>query len=208
MSMNIAPIVANFERENNGLLNRSHQAKVETVEAVEKWTPVFIWPMTVAEMEREGVSRQQVCFHALLSIIGTPIWDGVVDDNMGLWIRSGWSGMRPEEMPPLGKFEKRWPEPPGNVAMYPNAEYWFEIADQAKTPSDRVTGVTLTNPDDGADRFAHHAWLIVWQLQRSTPTIVVPPVRADGGYATVPIAKLRDAQVKAKAFYEALMALG
>lgn len=208
MSMNLAPIVANFEREGNGLLNRSHQAKVETVNAVEKWTPVFIWPLTVAEMVREGVSGQQVCFHALLSVIGTPIWEGPVDDSMGLGIRFGWDGMRTEETPTLGQFEKRWPEPPGNVAMYPGAEYWFEIADQAKTPSDRVTKVTLTNPDDGADQFAHHAWLIVWQLQRSTPAIVVPPVRPDSGYATVPVAKLRDAQVKAKAFYDSLMALG
>ena len=75
------------------------------------------------------------------------------------------------------------------------------------TPSDRVVGITLANEAD-VDAFAHHACLVVFQFQEQQQTIIAPALRPDGGYATVPVAKLRDAQVKAKAFYDSLMALG
>lgn len=209
MSMNVAPIIKNFEREKNPLLNRSHAIKVESVgDGVEqKWTPVFVWSMSLQEMEKAGVQGQQVCFVVLLSKAGTPIWDGRIEDDYGLKMRIGWEGMRAEETPGLIRFEKPFPEPAGNFAMYPGAKYWVEVVDDDGTPSDRVVGITLANEAD-VDAFAHHACLVVFQLQEQQQTIIAPALRPDGGYATVPIAKLRDAQVKAKAFYEALMALG
>lgn len=209
MSMNVAPIVANFERENNALLNRSYAIKVASVGdgMHQKWTPVFIWSMSLQEMEKAGVQGQQVCFVMLLSKIGTPIWSGRVDDDCGLKLRIGWEGMRAEETPGLVRFEKPFPEPPANFAMYPGAKYWVEVVDEDGTPSDRVVGITLANEAD-VDPFAHHACLVVFQLQEQKQTIIAPPVRPDGGYATVPLVKLRAAQAAARQAYEALMALG
>ena len=61
MGMNVAPIIQSFEREKNTLLNRSHAIKVESVgdELDQKWTPVFIWSMSLQEMEKAGVQGQQ-----------------------------------------------------------------------------------------------------------------------------------------------------
>lgn len=209
MSMNVAPIVANFERENNTLLNRSHAIQVESVgdEMHQKWTPVFIWQMSLQEMEKAGVQGQQVCFVVLLSKSGTPIWDGRIEDEYGLNFRIGWEGMRAEETPGLMRFEKAFPEPAGNFAMYPGAKYWVEVVDKDGTPSDRVVGIKLANEAD-VDPFAHHACLVVFQLQELRQTIIAPSLRTDGGYATVPLVKLRAAQAAARQAYEALMALG
>lgn len=209
MSMNVAPIVANFDQANNRLLNRSHAIQVESVgdEMAQKWTPVFIWSMSLQEMEKAGVQGQQVCFVMLLSKIGTPIWSGRVDDDCGLKLRIGWEGMRAEETPGLIRFEKAFPEPPANFAMYAGAKYWVEVVDEDGTPSDRVVGIRLANEAD-VDPFAHHACLVVFQLQDLAHSIVVPQVRPDGGYATVPLVKLRAAQTAARQAYEALMALG
>lgn len=209
MGMNVAPIIQSFEREKNTLLNRSHAIKVESVgdELDQKWTPVFIWSMSLQEMEKAGVQGQQVCFVVLLSKIGTPIWSGRVDDDCGLKLRMGWEGMRAEETPPLVRFEKTFPEPPANFAMYPGAKYWVEVVDDDGTPSDRVTGITLANEAD-VDAFAHHACLVVFQLQEFKQVIVAPQIRPDGGYATVPLEKIRAAQRAAKALQDALMGLG
>lgn len=209
MSMNVAPIVANFERENNTLLNRSYAIKVQSAgdEMHQKWTPIFIWPLSLQEMEKAGVQGQQVCFVVLLSKAGTPIWDGRIEDDYGLKMRIGWEGMQAEETPGLIRFEKAFPEPAGNFAMYPGAKYWVEVVDDDGTPSDRVMGITLANEAD-VDPFAHHACLVVFQLQEQKQTIVAPQVRPDGGYATVPLVKLRAAQAAAYEAYKALMALG
>lgn len=201
MTMNVAPIVANFNRPNNPLLNRSHRIQVQSVAVAKRWTPVFIWQMNKQEMEREGVQGQTACFNALLSTQGPPVWEGKIDDDSGLSLRYGWGN---ETF--TSRFEKSWPEPPGNFVMGAGASYWVEIADDEGIPSDRVTGVTLANPDD-TDPFAHHTALIVWQLQDDDVPMVVDP-RPDGGCATISIMKLRAAQQAAKALYDALMAMG
>lgn len=202
MSMNVSQIVANFKRENNTLLNRSHRVQVQRVAAKRKWTPIFIWAMTKWEMEQEGVAGQTACFHVLLSTIGEPVWVGKIEDDMGLSLRYGW-GDGDFRAP----FEKTFPEPHGNFVMGAGAEYWAKIDDIDGTPSDTVTGITLTNREDEADPFAHHTTLVIWQLQdeEDVPVVVERP---EGGYATISLAKLREAQRAAKELYEALLGLG
>lgn len=194
MTLNIQPLISGLNHPNNVLENRSSRIEVEPVAGDLKWTPVFIWHMTVAEMRAQDVDGQATIFVALLTATGAPLWNSPITNDLGLSIRHGWNEMQASEQPENKPFEKPFPEPPGNVAMFSNAEYWVEVADPA-LPSDRVTGITLSNPDDGVEPFAHHSCLVVFQRQAER---VQPPPPQTGRTVTVSVDALLDGERKAK----------
>lgn len=193
MTLNIQPIISKLNRPNNALENRSSRIEVQSVAGNLKWTPVFIWHMTSDEMRAQGVGGQGAIFVALLTATGAPVWNSSIVNNLGLSIRHGWNNMQAHEQPENKPFEKVFPEPPGNVAMFSDAEYWVEVADPA-SPSDRVTGITLSNPDDMAEPFAHHSCLVVFQQFAAQ---VQPPIPS-GRTVAVPVDALLDGEQKAR----------
>lgn len=147
-----------------------------------KWSPVFIWQMTVAEMEGWGVAGQTVCHNIMLDGDGKPM---LADElrRLGMSLRYGWNGSNSDLSAP---FEKVWPEPVGNFALGNGGVYWVEI-DSPLGLSDQVDGVTLQNPYDVVDPNGHHVTVIVWQFIYviHAPTVVLPPVTPEIGYATI-----------------------
>jgi hypothetical protein len=188
----ISSICDGFNRRNNPLLNRSYSIKVESVNASVKWTPVFIWAMTKREMVDAGIEGQTACFNHCISTNGEPLWGTVASSIGRLSLDYGYDSNTFNV-----KFEKQKPEPGTNFVMGGGGSFWCKVNDPT-LPSDTVTGIQLHNREDPDDAFAHHATLIIWQLQQKESG---PVVDIESGYVTVSRSKL----IEMKKMIEAML---
>lgn len=79
-----------------------------------------------------------------------------------------WQGRRTDEPAPPRIFEKRPPEPLGNLAIYENQIITLWI-DDGQHPSERVSNIRTdidADPATGNSHF-HHSWYIVYRLDGS-----------------------------------------
>lgn len=179
MSLNTQAIINTFHLNMPDLQLRnlaSPRIAVEVIEASRKWSPVFIWQMTVAEMVTLGVAGQTVCFHIMLDSSGLPMSADVLRAGR-MAVRYGFDNQASK-----AQFEKVWPEPPTNFTMGMGGKYWTEICGP-NVQSDRVVDITLQNPADMEDPNGHHVAVIAWQFQAGN--VVTKPIPPAQGYSLV-----------------------
>lgn len=156
----ISSWVTAFHQAHNQYSNQSASMTVFPTQALPAWQCVCTWQMTISEMKARGVEGQSNCYVIALDEQGEPLR---ASDLALYYIRHGWEGMRPDEVTDPAPFEKQWPEPPGNIPLFHGATYWLEIgAKNNDVMSDRVYGITATNPSD-SDPNGHHVSVVVFQ---------------------------------------------
>lgn len=177
MALDSAELIAQYHLDAPNLRLQNYTNGRITVLAAKtnpRWVPVLIWQMTVAEMIEWGVAGQTACFNVLLDGNGSLVELSAAQAS-GLSLRYGW-----DKETKHAPFEKAKPEPIGNFVMGAGGEYWAEVAGVGVV-SDMVSGVTLHNPNDQADPWAHHVTVIAWQFQGEQQPVPITEV----GYATI-----------------------
>jgi hypothetical protein len=107
----------------------------------------------------------------------------VVDDQgkpiRGIPVAWDWIGRHPDQQAVPVALDKPDPEPMGNIPMGQGQTVTVWVAGAG--PSDRVSGLSTTHPDEASgNTLYHHSFLVVWRAGGASPYTEPTDLDLDG----------------------------
>jgi hypothetical protein len=143
-----------------------------------------------------GVHHLTPVENAGLSHVYLMVVDDVGQPIRGIPVAWDWIGRHPDQQAVPVALDKPEPEPMGNIPMGKGQTVTVWVAGAG--PSDRVSGLSTTHPDEASgNTLYHHSFLVVWRAGGASP--YTEPVALDLDGLLYELSNAQDAIENAKA---------